>query len=89
MVKAAKYLILPPDYAGDVPTGYIPLRPKTNNTSTTLLYSLLASRSEEDVRKGDEVVVKQVKIYPLKKASNPPEPRFIYMTGKLNQPRAR
>lgn len=79
--QAAKYLILPPDYAGDVPTGYIPLRPKTNNTYT-LLRSILASRSEEDVRKGDELV-KQVKIYPLSKASNPPEPRFIDMTGKL------
>ena len=79
--QAAKYLILPPDYAGDAPTGYIPLRPKTYNTYT-LLRSILASRSEEDVRKGDELV-KQVKIYPLSKASNPPEPRFIDMTDKL------
>ena len=79
--QAAKYLILPPDYAGDVPTGYILLRPKTYNTYT-LLRSILASRSEEDVREGDELV-KQVKIYPLSKASNPPEPRFIDMTNKL------
>ena len=64
-----------------MPTGYIPLRPKTYNTYT-LLRSILASRSEEDVRKGDELV-KQVKIYPLSKASNPPEPRFIDMTDKL------
>ena len=32
--QAAKYLILPPDYTGDVPTGYIPLRPKTYNPAT-------------------------------------------------------
>jgi hypothetical protein len=49
--QAAKYLILPPDYTGDVPTGYIPLRPKTYNTYT-LLRSILASRPEEDVRRG-------------------------------------
>ena len=48
----------------------------------TLLRSILASRSEDDVRKGDELV-KQVKVYPLSKASNPPEPHFIDMTDKL------
>ena len=79
--KGGKYLILPPDYKGDVPTGYIPLRPKTYNTYT-LLRSILASRSEEDVRKGD-ALVKQIKVYPLSKAGNPPEPRFVDMTDKL------
>jgi hypothetical protein len=79
--KGGKYLILPPDYAGEVPAGYIPLRPKTYG-SYTLLRSILASRSEDDVRVGD-ALVKQVKVYPLSKASNPPEPRFVDMTGKL------
>src|SRR5208337_1869452 len=27
--KGGKYLILPPDYSGETPAGYIPLRPKT------------------------------------------------------------
>jgi hypothetical protein len=76
-----KYLILPPDYTGEVPAGYIPLRPKTYG-SYTLLRSILASRSEEDVRVGD-ALVKQVKVYPLSRAGNPPEPRFVDMTGKL------
>ena len=79
--KGGKYLILPPDYEGDVPAGYIPLRPKTYNTYT-LIRSILASRSEEDVRAGDELV-KQIRIYPLSKAGNPPEPHFIDMTDKL------
>jgi hypothetical protein len=58
--KGGKYLILPPDYTSDVPTGYIPLRLKTYN-SYTLLRSILASRSEADVRTGD-ALVKQIKI---------------------------
>ena len=76
-----KYLILPPDYKSNVPNGYIPLRPKTYG-SYTLLRSILATRSDEDVRKGD-ALVKQIKIYPLSKADSPPEPRFIDMTDKL------
>ncbi len=79
--KGGKYLILPPDYKGDPPAGYIPVRPKTYN-SYTLLRSILASRSEEDVRAGD-ALVKQVKVYPLSKAGSPPEPHLIDMTGKL------
>ena len=79
--KGGKYLILPPDYKGEVPAGYIPLRPKTYG-SYMLIRSILASRSDADVRAGD-ALVKQIKIYPLSKAGNPPEPRFVDMTDKL------
>ena len=79
--KGGKYLILPPDYKDEVPAGYIPLRPKTYN-SFMLIRSILASRSEEDARAGN-ALVKQNKIYPLSKAGNPPEPRFVDMTDKL------
>jgi hypothetical protein len=79
--KGGKYLILPPDYKAEVPPGYIPLRPKTYNTMT-LVRSILASSSEDDVRKGDELV-KQVKIYPLAKADNPPTQRFVEMTDTI------
>ena len=43
--KGGKYLVLPPDYKGDVPDGYIVVRPATYNTMT-LLRSILASLSE-------------------------------------------
>jgi hypothetical protein len=79
--KGEKYLILTPDYAGDVPPGYIPLRPKTYN-SYALIRSIVASRSEEDVHAGD-ALVKQIKVYPLSKEGNPPEPRLVDMTDKL------
>ena len=67
--KGGKYLVLPPDYTDEVPAGYIPVRPKTYNTYT-LLRSILASTSEEDVRKCD-ALVKEIKIYPLANAKQP------------------
>jgi hypothetical protein len=53
--KGGKYLVLPPDYKGDVPDGYIPVRSATYNTMT-LLRSIVASLSEADVRAGDDLV---------------------------------
>jgi hypothetical protein len=79
--KGGKYLVLPPDFKGDVPDGYIAVRPATYNTMT-LLRSILASLSEEDVKTGDRLV-QQVKIYPLSKAANPPAQRFLDMTDVL------
>jgi hypothetical protein len=57
--KGGKYLILPPDYIADVPVGYIAVRPKTNNTST-LIRSILASTSAEDLKAGNEYLAKTV-----------------------------
>ena len=79
--KGGKYLVLPPDYKGEVPAGYTPLPAKTFG-SYMLIRSILASRSEADVRAGNELV-KQIRIYPLSQAGSPPEPHFIDMTGKL------
>jgi hypothetical protein len=74
-------LLLPHDYAGEVPTGYIPVRSKTYNIFTTMR-SILASDSEEDERNGD-ALVKQIKIYPLSKADHPPAQRFVDMTDTM------
>jgi hypothetical protein len=76
--KGGKYLVLPPGYDGNVPDGYTPVRPATYNTMT-LLRSILASLSEKDEQAGNELV-KQVKIYPLSKADNPPAQRLLDMT---------
>jgi hypothetical protein len=43
--KGGKYLVLPPDYVGEVPGGYIPVRSKTYNTLTGLR-SILATRRQ-------------------------------------------
>ena len=79
--KGGKYLVLPPDYKGDVPDGYTAVRPATYNTMT-LLRSILASASEKDVQAGDELV-KQVKVYPLSKAANPPAQRLLDLSDIL------
>jgi hypothetical protein len=79
--KGGKYLVLPPDYKGDVPDGYIPVRPATYNTMT-LLRSILASLSEQDVQAGNDLV-KQVRIYPLSKVANPPAQRLLDMTDVM------
>jgi hypothetical protein len=79
--KGGKYLVLPPDYTGDIPAGYIAVRPKTYNTMT-LLRSILRSLSEEDFKAGNGLV-QQVKIYPLSKADNPPVQRFLDMTDVM------
>jgi hypothetical protein len=70
--EGGKYLLLLPDYKGEVPGGYIPLRLKTYN-SYMLVRSILASNSEEDARKGD-VLAKKIKVYPLSEAAHPPQP---------------
>jgi hypothetical protein len=79
--KGGKYLVLPPDFKGDVPADYILVRPETYNTMT-LLRSILASLSEADVRAGNDLV-QQVKIYPLSKAANPPAQRLLDMTDVM------
>ena len=79
--KGGKYLVLPPDYKGDVPDGYIPVRPATYNTMT-LLRSILASLSEKDVQAGN-ALVQQVKVYPLSKAANPPAQRLLDMSDVM------
>lgn len=79
--KGGKYLVLPPDYKGDVPDGYTPVRPNTFNTMT-LLRSILVSDAEKDVQAGD-ALVQQVKIYPLSKAANPPAQRLLDMTDVM------
>jgi hypothetical protein len=77
--KGGKYLVLPPDFTGNLPDGYIPVRPATYNTMT-LLRSILASYSEADLQAGNELV-KQVRIYPLSKAANPPAQHLFDMSS--------
>ena len=79
--KGGKYLVLPPDFKGEIPEGYIVVRPATYN-SMTLLRSILRSLSEEDVRAGD-TLVGQVKIYPLSKAADPPAQSLLDMTDVM------
>src|SRR6476646_3326706 len=61
--KGGKYLILPPEYKGKVPAGYIPLRSDTYH-GYALLRSNLKSGSEVDIAKA-VAYGKRVRFYPL------------------------
>lgn len=77
--EGGKYLILPPDYKGDVPQqGYFVVRPKT-------FWVWVPWRSflvNGDPAPGVDLIKKFTKIYPLSQAGNPPTPTFNDVTGK-------
>jgi hypothetical protein len=72
--KGAKYLLLPPDYSGDVPAGY-----KAMHSRTYLLNFLIRSISTA----GWDAAVKygyNMKVYPLAQADNPGKTTFLDMS---------
>lgn len=79
--NGGKYLLLPPNFDGDVPTGYILVRARTYN-GYSLLRVIPKSSSEADVNNAI-ALVKKLRVYPLAKADHPPEQRFVDMAGKL------
>jgi hypothetical protein len=72
--KGIKLVMLPPGYSGQVPDGYEAMQPSTYG-SYVLYRSNLASHSDADVAKS-VAYGKQIKIYPLSQASNPPPTVF-------------
>ena len=73
--KGGKYLVLPPDYEGAVPEGYIVLR-----SNSYLQWIPGRTIPRDKGQKGWDAAVdyiKQLKIYPLSQAGNPPEQKFI------------
>jgi hypothetical protein len=72
--KGGKYVILPPGYKETPPAGYIPLQSDTFG-GYMLFRSNLKSHSDADVQKSI-AYGKQMKIYPLSQAANPPATVF-------------
>jgi hypothetical protein len=74
--QGGKYLVLPPDYEGDVPDGYFVVQSRTYDVWIFLRAS---------IAKGLEAAAKNVKdnlrIYPLTKKDNPPKMEFISGSG--------
>jgi len=68
--KGGKYLILPPGYVGETPPGYIALA-SSNYQGFVILRSNLKSENEADVARA-VAYGKQVKLYPLAAAADPP-----------------
>lgn len=72
--KGGKYLLLPPDYRGQIPVGYLPMRSSTYE-SYALLRSILKSGSDTDIAKAVDYA-KRIKVYPLSQAGHPSETKW-------------
>jgi hypothetical protein len=79
--QGGKYLIIPPDFKGEVPTGYLPVRSATYN-GYAAFRAIPTTQSDEDVAKA-LALVKKLRLYPLAKADAPPEQKHIDISGKL------
>ena len=72
-----KYLLLPPDYTGDVPGGHFVLRSRTYGH---VLFMRAFIRGG-DMRAAVESVKAALRIYPLADAANPPATKFVNISG--------
>jgi len=77
--EGGKYLLVPPGYKGDVPTGYHVVRSPTYNLWIPWRSFLVAG----DPKPGIELVKKYTRIYPLADASKPaPALTYVDLSGK-------
>src|SRR5262245_17482338 len=75
--KGGKYLLLPPGYKGDVPQGYFVARSRT--FGNVLFFRTFVK--EGDPRPGVESVKRNLRVYPLSQAANPPQMKFVDISG--------
>jgi hypothetical protein len=76
--KGGKYLFLPPDYKGQPPDGYFTYKSPTYGN----WFITRGFLENGDPKPGVENIKKHLRIYPLEKAANPPETKFINVSGK-------
>jgi len=75
--RGGKYLVLPPGYKGEVPEGYFLARSRTYN----LWLMGRGFKVDGDLKPGVESIKKNLRIYPLAQARNPPQTKFINGSG--------
>src|SRR5271167_3647360 len=75
--QGGKYLVLPPGYTGEVPSGYFVVRPKTYGNWMPFRSFLV----DGSPKPGVESVKKTLKIYQLSDAGNPPAMKFVNASG--------
>jgi hypothetical protein len=76
--KGGKYLLLPPGYDGEVPSGHMVVRVPT-------FESILVWRNmpvKGDIRPAIESLHKNTRIYPLSKSANPPANTFVNVSNR-------
>lgn len=75
--KGGKYLVLPPGYTGDVPEGYFVVK-----APTYVNWFFMRGSIADGLAPALKNIKDNLKVYPLKAASNPPATEFTNITGK-------
>ena len=75
--KGGKFLLLPPGYAGEVPSGYFVFRSATFGN----LFFWRGFLVDGDPRPTVENTKKFARVYPLAQAANPPAMKFVNVSG--------
>src|SRR5580692_1750468 len=75
--QGGKYLVLPPGYKGPVPDGYFVARSRTYN----LWLMGRGFKVNGDIKPAVDGIKKNLRVYPLSQAANPPATRFINGSG--------
>jgi hypothetical protein len=76
--KGGKFLLLPPGYTGEVPDGYFVMRSKTYGNVFFWRGFVVDGSTQPAV----EATKKFAKVYLLSEAKNPPQMKFINVSGK-------
>jgi len=74
--QGGKYLMLPPDYKGDIPEGYYIIQ-----SSTYKVFIFMRTSIANGIEAAATRVKSGLKVYPLSEASDPPETEFINGSG--------
>ncbi|MCP4332321.1 MAG: DUF1254 domain-containing protein, partial [Gammaproteobacteria bacterium] len=77
--KGGKYLLLGPDFDGDVPDGYFVLKTKTYRH---WLLMRVAIQKDETRQQAIGKFKKGFRMYPLSQAGNPPQNEFVNLSSK-------
>ena len=75
--QGGKYLFLPPGYAGEVPDGYFVVKSPTYVVGFGVRGFKVDGKTDQAV-----ALMKQIKVYPLAQAANPPKMEFLNGSGK-------
>ena len=70
--KGGKFLVLPPGFSGTIPEGYFVARSPTYSVAFALRGFQVDGKTDQAV-----ALMKQIKVYPLAKASSPPLMEFM------------
>ena len=80
--KGGKFLVLPPDYKGDIPKGYFVVPSKTNGVWLFMRGYLDKSMPiKKAIPAASANIRNTLKVYPLASKNNPPSMKFVNLSG--------